>query len=185
MLRPVLDILHTHPSHQGRGAGTALTKWGTDLADKQHLQCYLEASSSGHRLFRKMDFHDVAEMEIDLNRYRAGYGNGIYMYKHVVMIRPPDMPPKVPPKDERRASAFPTVVPVHVVENGVGGGHGVEKDVDPRSRSMGDTPNSEGVGGWDFGLLDQSHFGGETESNYMDIGKRDSEYSESNRSSLI
>ena len=94
---PVLDIIHTHPSHQGRGAGTQLVKWGTDLADKQHLQCYLEASPAGYPLFRKADFEEVTEMEIDLNRYRAG--RGVYKYKHIVMIRPPNVRPQVPPKD--------------------------------------------------------------------------------------
>ena len=117
----VLDIIHTHPSHQGRGAGTQLVKWGTDLADKQRLQCYLEASPAGYPLFRKADFEEVTEMEIDLNKYREG--RGIYKYKHIVMIRPPNVPPQVPPKDR-------TVT----------------------------TPDSALVGGWDFGLLDTSHF---------------------------
>ena len=60
-------------------------------------------------------------MEIDLNKYREG--RGIYKYKHIVMIRPPNVPPQVPPKDR-------TVT----------------------------TPDSALVGGWDFGLLDTSHF---------------------------
>ena len=94
----VLDILHTHPSHQGRGVGAQLVKWGTDLADKERLQCYLESSPAGYPLFKKCDFEDVTEMEIELNRYhRNRYGQ--HIYKHVVMIRPPNVPPKVPPKD--------------------------------------------------------------------------------------
>ena len=94
----VLDILHTHPSHQGRGAGAQLVKWGTDLADKERLQCYLESSPAGYPLFKKCDFEDVTEMEIELNKYhKTRYGQ--YIYKHVVMIRPPNVPPKVPPKD--------------------------------------------------------------------------------------
>lgn len=94
----VLDILHTHPSHQGRGAGAQLVKWGTDLADKEGLQCYLESSPAGYPLFKKCDFEDVSEMEIELNKYHKNrYGQ--YIYKHVVMIRPPNVPPKVPPKD--------------------------------------------------------------------------------------
>lgn len=96
--RTVLDILHTHPSHQGRGAGAQLVKWGTDLADKEGLQCYLESSPTGYPLFKKCDFEDVTEMEIELNEYKNdGYGQ--YKYKHIVMIRPPNVPPKVPPKD--------------------------------------------------------------------------------------
>ena len=97
-IRTVLDILHTHPSHQGRGAGAQLVKWGTDLADEERLQCYLESSPAGYPLFQKCDFEDVTEMEIELNKYKkSGYGQ--YKYKHIVMIRPPNVPPKVPPKD--------------------------------------------------------------------------------------
>ena len=97
--RIVLDILHTHPSHQGRGAGSQLVNWGTDLADKERLQCYLESSPAGYPLFKKCDFEDVTEMEIELNQYKTGSSYGQYRYKHIVMIRPPNTPPKVPPKD--------------------------------------------------------------------------------------
>ena len=96
--RTVLDILHTHPSHQGRGAGAQLVKWGIDLADKERLQCYLESSPAGYPLFKKCDFEDVTEMEIELNKYKD-HRYGQYKYKHIVMIRPPNVPPKVPPKD--------------------------------------------------------------------------------------
>ena len=94
----MLDILHTHPSHQGRGAGAQLVKWGTDLADKERLQCYLESSPAGYPLFKKCDFEDVTEMEIELNKYKDHH-YGQYIYKHIVMIRPPNAPPTVPPKD--------------------------------------------------------------------------------------
>ena len=97
-IRTVLDILHTHPSYQGRGVGAQLVKWGTDLADKEHLQCYVESSPAGYPLFRKCDFEDVTEMEIELNKYKSS-GYGQYKYKHMVMTRPPKIPPKVPPKD--------------------------------------------------------------------------------------
>ncbi len=94
----MLDIVHTHPSHQGRGAGAQLLRWGTDLADKDGLQCYVESSPAGYPLFQKYDFADVTEMEIELNKYKK-HGYGQYKYKHIVMIRPPNVPPKVPPKD--------------------------------------------------------------------------------------
>lgn len=63
----------------------------------------------GYPLFQTRGFADVAEMAMELNRYRGkqrtkGYGQ--YRYKHVVMVRPPPhvlppkVPPKVPPKDD-------------------------------------------------------------------------------------
>jgi len=93
----VLDIIHTHPSHQGRGAASQLVKWGTDRADKMRMPCYVESSPAGYPLFRKFDFDDVTDMEIDLIKYRHGYGS--YRYKHIVMTRVPDIPPTVPPKN--------------------------------------------------------------------------------------
>ena len=93
--RIVLDILHTHPLHQGRGAGTELVKWGTDLADQQGLQCYLESSPAAYSLAKQCDFEDITDIEIDLSKYHEGYES----YKHIVMIRPPKISPRVPPKD--------------------------------------------------------------------------------------
>ena len=108
MATTVLDIIHTHPSHQGLGAGAQLVKWGTDLADRERVQCYVESSPAGYPLFRNCGFEDVAEMEIELNRYKKkGVSYGQYRYKHIVMIRAPDevpssplLPPEVPPKDD-------------------------------------------------------------------------------------
>jgi hypothetical protein len=88
-------------------------------------------------------------MEIDLNRYREGY-KGKYLYKHVVMVRPPDVPPKVPPKDERKIARVVMV--------------------DKRLVESVRTPDSETVGGWDFGLLDQHRFA--TKGNVEDDGEQ-------------
>ena len=94
----VLDIIHTHPAHQGRGAATSLLKWGLNLADSMRTLCYVESSPAGYPLFCKHDFVDLADMEVDLNRYRKAYGS--YKYRHTAMVRLPDKPPVVPPKDE-------------------------------------------------------------------------------------
>ena len=77
-------------------------KWGTDLANYEGAKCYVESSPAGYPLFRNCGFEDVAEMEIELNRYKKKGGSyGLYRYKHIVMIRPPEVesPPEVPPKD--------------------------------------------------------------------------------------
>lgn len=36
---------------QKRGYGTALVKWGTDLADQLGVECYLDASPAGKPLY--------------------------------------------------------------------------------------------------------------------------------------
>lgn len=61
------------------------------------MPCYVECSPAGYPLFYNNDFLDLAEMEINLNKYKDGYGK--YRYKHVVMLRMPNVPPTVPPKD--------------------------------------------------------------------------------------
>ena len=85
------------------------------------------------------------------------------------MVRPPDVPPKVPPKDSGRVASA-----VYVGE----GGRGLSvEEAGARSKSEGDQPDAAGVGGWNFGLLDGSAFGGERESNYMErrstVGSQD------------
>ena len=101
----VLDILHTHPAHQGKGAGVELVKWGTDLADEEGLQCYVEASPQAVSTLRFCGFDDVTEMNINLGMYRAGLSE----YKHTIMIRPPygqrdvqQQPPPIPRKSQER-----------------------------------------------------------------------------------
>ena len=122
----VLDIIHTHPSHQGLGAGAQLVKWGTDRADRERAKCYVESSPAGYPLFRNCGFEDVAEMEIELNRYKKKGGSyGLYRYKHIVMIRPPevDSPPAVPPKDgeHRRVVSVSRDSPIGYWDFGVAG----------------------------------------------------------------
>ena len=145
--KTVLDIIHTHPSHQGRGAGAQLVKWGTDTADKERLQCYTESSPAGYPLFQQCGFEDVAEMEIELNRYKnkksGGYGQ--FRYKHIVMIRSPAdggrLPPpaEVPSKDDQSVTAA------------------TEKRQNP-------------IGEWDFGLGDNAVGEGESTSGSGDDG---------------
>ena len=126
-------------------------KWGTDVADREGAKCYVESSPAGYPLFRNCGFEDVAEMEIELNRYKKkGVGYGLYRYKHVVMIRAPDddvQPPEVPPKDDdgdgrRRLVSVSKDSPIGywdfgVAEgeestgsDGVGGGSGSDDDDD-------------------------------------------------------
>lgn len=96
----VLDILHTHPSQQGKGAGATLVKWGTDMADHVGVSCYAETPVAGYSLFRQSGFQNVTEMSMNLGKYKDGFTE----YKHIVMVRPPygatqpDRPPPIPPK---------------------------------------------------------------------------------------
>ncbi|KAI9879338.1 MAG: hypothetical protein M1830_008798 [Pleopsidium flavum] len=83
----LLQILDTLPSHQRRGAGTQLIKWGVDVGDKYGIPCYLEASPAGYHLYRKCGFEDVENLDMDLTKWG---GKGTHRY--VCMIRPAQKP---------------------------------------------------------------------------------------------
>jgi predicted N-acetyltransferase YhbS len=64
-----LHMLHTDPKQQGRGAGSALLKWGIQKADELGLPAYLESSPDAHGFYKKYGFEDVEVYEMDLSLY--------------------------------------------------------------------------------------------------------------------
>ncbi|KAI8657972.1 N-acetyltransferase domain-containing protein [Fusarium keratoplasticum] len=56
-----LDTLATHPDYQRRGAGSMLMKWGCDLADKNGVGAYVDASKAGAPLYERFGFVDESE----------------------------------------------------------------------------------------------------------------------------
>jgi GNAT superfamily N-acetyltransferase len=55
-----LDTVGTHPDYQKRGAGSMLMKWGCDLADKDGVPLYVDASKEGAFLYKKYGFVDYS-----------------------------------------------------------------------------------------------------------------------------
>jgi GNAT superfamily N-acetyltransferase len=81
-----LSILATHPEHHRKGAGRKLVKWGTDLADEQGIECYLEASIEGRPLYERLGFRVVKETSFSLEDYgRPDLGTDV----NYIMIRAP------------------------------------------------------------------------------------------------
>ncbi|KAI8958560.1 acyl-CoA N-acyltransferase [Daldinia sp. FL1419] len=66
-----LALLHTDPKHQGRGAGSMLTKWGIEEAKKLGFVVYLESSSAAHSLYQKHGFRDIECATADLSKWGA------------------------------------------------------------------------------------------------------------------
>ncbi|KAF4973201.1 hypothetical protein FSARC_453 [Fusarium sarcochroum] len=56
-----LDTLATHPDYQRRGAGSMLMRWGCDLADKNGVAAYVDASKSGAPLYERFGFVDESK----------------------------------------------------------------------------------------------------------------------------
>ncbi|KAF7174475.1 hypothetical protein CNMCM5623_007358 [Aspergillus felis] len=80
----VLELLATHPQHQGKGVGKALLDWGVRMADERNVQIYLEATPEGYPLYSKCGWRDMEDLVLDYSLY-GGEGKGTF----VVMIREP------------------------------------------------------------------------------------------------
>ncbi|KAK1757817.1 hypothetical protein QBC47DRAFT_165683 [Echria macrotheca] len=51
------------PTRQRLGAGSALVRWGNDLADSLGLVSYIEASPHGYSVYKKQGFEDVLALD--------------------------------------------------------------------------------------------------------------------------
>ncbi|KAK1148159.1 hypothetical protein N8T08_010801 [Aspergillus melleus] len=77
----VFELLLTHPQHERRGAGSLITQWGCDMADKLGLDCYLESSDPGYPVYQRKGFKDfshdptenVIEYRVDEFTGRRGF----------------------------------------------------------------------------------------------------------------
>ncbi|TID16586.1 Acyl-CoA N-acyltransferase [Venturia nashicola] len=55
----LLYILFTDPNFQRCGAGSIHVKWGTELADRLLVPCWVEGSPDGYHLYEENGFKDV------------------------------------------------------------------------------------------------------------------------------
>ncbi|KAL4799313.1 acetyltransferase [Aspergillus venezuelensis] len=58
-----IDTLATHPDYQRRGAGSMLLQWGCDMADKDGVALYVDASKAGAPLYQRFGFVDESGPE--------------------------------------------------------------------------------------------------------------------------
>lgn len=66
-----LKLLHTHPDHQKRGAGSSLIKWGTEEADRLGIPAFLESSPQGLSLYKKCGFEVLDTVTVDLSPWEG------------------------------------------------------------------------------------------------------------------
>lgn len=77
------ELLGTHEAHQNRGIAASLLKWGTDQADQEGLETYLDASAKGQPYYiKRHGFRPEKDIPIP---DREEYGS----YKYVSMVTPP------------------------------------------------------------------------------------------------
>lgn len=68
--------ISVHPDHQGRGVGSSLVKYGTDIADEEGVFCWVHSSEAGARNFVKSGFVEVDHLTIDLDDWAEKFGVG-------------------------------------------------------------------------------------------------------------
>lgn len=61
-----------HPSYQGLGIGRELVRWGTKIADKEGVFCWVSSSDGAFRMFEKEGFEEVERLEKELDGYACG-----------------------------------------------------------------------------------------------------------------
>ncbi|KAI9813318.1 MAG: hypothetical protein M1827_004260 [Pycnora praestabilis] len=65
-----LEMLGTLPAYQGRGADSSLIRWGTDLADRDGVESYLDALDGGE-LYERFGWQTVDEVLAFNGKHKA------------------------------------------------------------------------------------------------------------------
>lgn len=82
-----LEMMATHPAHQGRGAGAMLVAWGAARAEADGVEAYLDATPAGKPLYARFGFRDAVEPWAAAGLDVVGGGGGAY--RHSFMVRRP------------------------------------------------------------------------------------------------
>lgn len=59
-----LRMLCCTPARGRLGAGSALLRWGLEIADREGLPCWLEATPQGYPLYKRFGFQAVEVLDI-------------------------------------------------------------------------------------------------------------------------
>ncbi|KAL8727868.1 MAG: hypothetical protein Q9166_005745 [cf. Caloplaca sp. 2 TL-2023] len=70
----VLDNMSVLPDQQRQGAGKLLLQTLVDFADERTLPCYVESTPFAHNMYIHQGFRDVDKLDIDLGKWKRGYG---------------------------------------------------------------------------------------------------------------
>ncbi|KAK2765098.1 hypothetical protein FQN54_008797 [Arachnomyces sp. PD_36] len=81
----ILNVLAVSPKHQRRGIGALLIGYGSDIADKEGVETYLESTPPGYELYKRNGFQDVGTISLDIGKWSGKEGE---MYVIPKMIRP-------------------------------------------------------------------------------------------------
>ncbi|KAK4698084.1 hypothetical protein P7C71_g96, partial [Lecanoromycetidae sp. Uapishka_2] len=82
-----------HPSHQGKGVGSALVRFATSKADSNQDPCWIQSSPAAHGVYYHCGFRDVGRLEVDLREFADGGSEGKEgwgIFEFVYMLRLPE-----------------------------------------------------------------------------------------------
>lgn len=82
--------LHVVPTHQRRGIGSALLKYGLDTLGAGALPVWLGTQMRGRNLYLKWGFEDVDSVDIDLTEF-GGEWCGYGVHRSPCMLRMPEL----------------------------------------------------------------------------------------------
>ena len=71
-----LNSFFVDPHFQKKGIGTILLKWGSDLADNDHVPCYLASTPSAYHVYCANAFTAREWLDIDLREWGPGGKDG-------------------------------------------------------------------------------------------------------------
>jgi len=88
ILGEVVSLLAISRKHQGKGLGTKLMKYCSNIADEAGLPTFLTAFPGAHDMYLKLGYEDTGMFELDLNNYGKKY-RGFGIYRSYGMLRQP------------------------------------------------------------------------------------------------
>ncbi|MCJ1400326.1 hypothetical protein MMC11_003531 [Xylographa trunciseda] len=77
----LLDICFCSPTHQHRGAGAQLVRWGTRKADEMGVQAFVEGTLTGRRLYEENGFVVTERVKLKEDTW-AEKGRIEYLFMH-------------------------------------------------------------------------------------------------------
>jgi hypothetical protein len=77
-----LELMGTIDENKRKGAASMLLQWGCDQADREGLECYVDASPDGLPLYERFGWEKKGEQDMP-----GGFG-----YTEVFLVRPPKVP---------------------------------------------------------------------------------------------
>lgn len=80
-----LEIIATRPEWQGKGAAGKLMRWGLELADRDGVEAYLEASPDGKPIYEHFGFEERDRLVVDLEAKENALGEKEFV--EVMMVR--------------------------------------------------------------------------------------------------